>query len=65
MPFKSIAQKKKFEQLVADGKMSQDTFNKWESETPKGKLPERIGPKKEKFTSMEQVKNYSKRKYSK
>ena len=41
MPFKSEAQRKKFAQLVKDGKMSQETYNRWESETP-AKLPERL-----------------------
>lgn len=42
MPFKSEAQRRKFGQLVKDGKMSQETFDKWNSETPKTKLPEKI-----------------------
>jgi hypothetical protein len=29
---------------VKQGKISQDEFNKWEKETGKTKLPERIGP---------------------
>lgn len=33
--FKSIAQRDKMEQLVKDGKLSQETFNKWEQATPK------------------------------
>ena len=48
MPFKSEAQRRKFGALVKEGKMSQDTFNKWQSETPKGKLPERINTKPKK-----------------
>jgi len=41
MPFKSEAQKRKFAQLVKDGKMSQKTYDKWDKETGKAKLPER------------------------
>jgi len=50
MPFKSEAQKRKFRQLVSEGKMSQETYNKWCDETPGGKLPEYAGksPKKTK-----------------
>lgn len=42
MAFKSTAQRAKFASLVKEGKMSQETFDKWMSETPKGaKLPKR------------------------
>jgi len=42
MPFKSQAQRAKFASLVKEGKMSQETFDKWQSETPKNaKLPKR------------------------
>ena len=42
MPFKSEAQRKKFGELVKQGKMSQDTFDKWNHETGKKKLPARV-----------------------
>lgn len=42
MPFKSEAQRAKFAEMVKEGKMSQETFDRWQSETPPGKLPERI-----------------------
>lgn len=45
MPFRSEAQRRKFGELVKEGKMSQETFNTWNKETPRGKLPERITPK--------------------
>ena len=41
MPFKSQAQRAKFAELVKDGKMSQETFDKWEKNSPKD-LPDRI-----------------------
>ena len=45
MAFKSEAQRAKFAELVKTGKMKQETFDKWQSETPKdAKLPERIHP---------------------
>ena len=46
MPFKSEAQRRKCAELVADGKMSQDTYDKWDRETGIRKLPERLRPKK-------------------
>lgn len=42
MPFKSDAQRKKFAAMVAEGKMSQATFDEWNKETP-DKIPERVG----------------------
>lgn len=46
MPFKSEAQRRKFGELVKQGKLKQSEFDKWNSETPKNDLPERIGSKK-------------------
>lgn len=48
MPFKSEAQRAKFAQLVKEGKMSQTTFERWQSETP-DKIPERIDYKSKKI----------------
>lgn len=45
MPFKSEAQRRKFGELVRQGKMTQVEFDRWQSETT-GKLPERVGQKK-------------------
>lgn len=42
MPFKSLKQRAKFLQLVSEGKMSQETFDKWEKETVEKKLPVRV-----------------------
>jgi len=45
VPFKSNAQRAKFLELVKSGKMSQATFDRWESETPSDdKLPDRVAP---------------------
>ncbi len=43
MPFKSQAQRRKFAQLLVDGKISPDTFEEWNRETGGAKLPERVG----------------------
>lgn len=48
MPFLSMSQRRKFHALKSQGKMSQDTIDKWEEHTPKGPLPERIHPKDKK-----------------
>jgi hypothetical protein len=46
MPFKSQAQRRKFAQLLVEGKISPQTFEEWNRETGGAKLPERVGKKK-------------------
>ena len=41
-PFKSQAQRRKFHAMADRGEISKKTLGKWEGETPKGKLPERV-----------------------
>ena len=45
MPFKSQAQRRKFAQLLVEGKISEQTYEEWNRETGSRKLPERIGAK--------------------
>jgi len=45
VPFKSEAQRRKFGELVREGKISQKEFDKWNKETGKRKLPERVKQK--------------------
>jgi hypothetical protein len=45
MPFKSQAQRRKFAQLLVEGKISNQTFEEWNRETGTAKLPERVRPK--------------------
>lgn len=42
VPFKSQAQRRKFAQLLVEGKISNETFEEWNRETGKAKLPERL-----------------------
>lgn len=42
MPFKSQAQRRKFAQLLIEGKISNQTFEEWNRETGRKKLPERV-----------------------
>lgn len=42
MPFKSQAQRRKFAQLLVEGKISNETFEEWNRETGSKKLPERV-----------------------
>jgi hypothetical protein len=46
MPFKSQAQRRKFAQLLVEGKISNETFEEWNRETGGKKLPERVTRKK-------------------
>jgi len=45
MPFKSKAQRRKFAQLLVEGKISNETFEEWNRETGRKELPERVGSK--------------------
>ena len=46
MPFKSQAQRRKFAQLLVEGKISNETYEEWNRETGSKKLPEKVGTKK-------------------
>ena len=48
MPFKSRAQRRKFAELLVEGKISPQTFEEWNRETGAAKLPERVASKKKK-----------------
>jgi hypothetical protein len=50
MPFKSQAQRRKFAQLLVEGKISPETFEEWNRETGARKLPERARSQKAKST---------------
>ena len=63
MPFKSEAQRRKFGELVSQGKMSQQTFDEWNKDTGKN-LPERIGPKKQ-VRSVKDIESEYKRRFGK
>jgi hypothetical protein len=42
--FKSQAQKRKFQELVKQGKMSPEVYEEWQLKTPE-KIPEKVTPK--------------------
>jgi hypothetical protein len=44
MPFKSAAQRRKFAELLVQGKISAETYEEWNRETGGKKLPERVTP---------------------
>ena len=44
MPFKSKAQQAKFTAMLNEGKISQATFDEWQSNTNEKTIPEKIKP---------------------
>ena len=47
MPFKSKAQRRKFAELLVEGKISDETFEEWNREAGSKELPEHVKPKSE------------------
>ena len=45
MPFKSKAQRRKFAQLLVEGKITDKQYEEWNRSTGGKKLPERVRPK--------------------
>ena len=45
MPFKSKAQRRKFAELLVEGKISPETYEEWNRETGSKALPERAAKK--------------------
>jgi hypothetical protein len=45
VPFKSQAQRRKFAQLLVEGKISDQTFEEWNRETGSRKLPDHVRPR--------------------
>ena len=56
MPFKSQAQRRKFAQLLVEGKISPETFEEWNRETGSQRLPERAGTKRSRRKQAKTVK---------
>lgn len=51
MPFKSKAQRRKFAELLVEGKIKPETYEEWNRETGTKALPERAGSKKKRRAS--------------
>jgi hypothetical protein len=45
MPFKSKAQRRKFAELLVNGKITDEQYEEWNRSTGKKELPERLHPK--------------------
>ena len=50
MPFKSKAQRRKFAQLLVEGKISDETYEEWNRSTGLKELPEQVKKKAVKST---------------
>ena len=46
MPIKSKAQRRKFAELLVEGKISPETFEEWNRSAGSNELPERLHPEK-------------------
>jgi hypothetical protein len=62
MPFKSQAQRRKFAQLLVEGKISNETYEEWHRETGGKTLPERVTRKQ---TARKKTKTRAKKKRKK
>jgi hypothetical protein len=48
MPFKSRAQRRKFAELLVEGEISPEVYERWNRETGRAELPERAKPARKK-----------------
>lgn len=62
VPFKSQAQRRKFAQLLVEGKISNETYEEWNRETGARKLPERVKRKASKKPAARSTRNRTARK---
>ena len=61
MPFKSKAQRRKFAQLLVEGKISDETYEEWNRSTGGKELPERVKPAKKRTKPKAKAKRARKR----
>jgi hypothetical protein len=62
MPFKSQAQRRKFAELLVQGKISNQTFEEWNRETGARELPERVKARPKRTVKSKPRKKAAKRK---
>jgi len=61
MPFKSKAQRRKFAELLVNGKITPEQFEEWNRSTGSKELPERVAKKATKKKTTKKKKKPSKR----
>ena len=57
MPMKSKAQRRKFAELLVEGKITPEAYERWNKETGRKELPERVTPKKKTTAKKTTAKN--------
>lgn len=62
MPFKSQAQRRKFAALLLRGDITPEQYERWNRETGRAQLPERVKPKRTRKTSRKSKRSRRKRK---
>jgi hypothetical protein len=62
MPFKSKAQRRKFAELLVEGKIKPETYEEWNRETGSRELPERVALKKKRAASKRRTTTKARRK---
>jgi hypothetical protein len=62
MPFKSKAQRRKFAELLVNGKISPETYEEWNRETGGKSLPERVTKKAKRKTKRKAKKRTTRKK---
>jgi hypothetical protein len=65
VPFKSRAQRRKFAELLVKGEISEETYEEWNRETGKKKLPEYAKKKKPATKTKTKKRTTAKRKTAK
>lgn len=61
MPIKSQAQRRKFAELLVNGEISPEVYERWNREAGSKELPERVKPKKQKAKKKRAAKKKAKK----
>jgi hypothetical protein len=65
MPFKSKAQRRKFAELLVEGKITDEAYERWNKETGGKTLPERVKKTRARNTPKKKARKKTKRKAKK
>jgi hypothetical protein len=61
MPFKSRAQRRKFAALLLSGDITPEQYERWNRETGRAELPERVKPKRTRKASRKSTRSKRKK----
>jgi hypothetical protein len=65
VPFKSKAQRRKFAELLVEGKITDEAYERWNQTTGRKVLPERLHPETKPKSSRKTTRTTSRRKVAK